>query len=196
MNEVGCQRAIRKLIQDNEDVLCSEMIQFGQQREIKDVVLSVMTPPVEYYYILVQVLRKIGTNFGGAPGNQAKPHRRAEYNCAVHVLDVAVASGEAGEEQYEMAHTDHRILCDRIEALVCGTYFPAGGTYATYFGGYPICIPDPDSNSEYKLKRGRTSDRVVNVQNQDTTWTDPNSDQYTPIFYSTLTFTMEEEWVR
>lgn len=195
MNEVACQRAIRKLIRDNQDVLVSGMVQQGEQRAINDIVLSVATPPTGYYYILIQVTQKTGSSFDGS-AQQSKPHRKAEYNCALHVVDPAIPSGDVGEEQYEVAHTYHRSLCDRIEALICGSYFPGGGAYATYFVGYPACIPDPDSNSVFKLMRARSNDRSVRVVNMDTNWTEPGSDTYTPIFYSTMSFTMLEEWVR
>ena len=155
-----------------------------------------MTPPVEYFFILIQISQKSGLSFSGGSDNQSKPHRKVEYNCSLHVVDVAVQSGIPDEEQYEVAHENHRVLCDRMEALICGSYYPGGGTYATYFEGYPVCIPDVESDSKFKLMRSGGNDRSVQVQNLDTTWSEPGSDQYTPIFYSTLGFTMVEEWVK
>lgn len=197
MNEIGCQRAIKKLINDNSTVLVDGLVEFGQQRRIKDIVMSVMTAPRDYYFVLVQVNQKTGSSNFTASANENKPHRKIEYTCSLHVVDVAVQSGLQGEEPYELVHEHHRVLCDRIEALICGSYYPGGGTYATYFVDYPTCIPDPESDSAFRLMRSRgNADRSVRIQNMDTMWKDPSADQPTPIFYSVLNFSMIEEWAK
>jgi len=190
MNGVGCQRAIRRLILDYADVLVAEIEQQGRRREIADVVLSPLTAPRDYYHILVQIRGVRSTSFGGAATNQAKPRRGAQYSCTVHVVDVALPAG--AEEPYEEVHTDFRNLVDGLEALFCGSYWPGSATYGTYFAGLPLCIADPESDSEFSMLRGKTRDREVRVQNMDHNWTEPNSDQWTGILYSTLDFTLEE----
>lgn len=190
MNEIGCQRAIQKLIQDYSSVLTYGHYQNGTYREIKEVTLSVLTPPVEYYHIKVQVqgVKEASEN---PPGNQAKPGRRAIYNCMVHVVDPALPSNVSGDEQYEVAHTQFRTMCDGIAAMLAGSEWESCVAYQSYFTGLPICIPDPESDSKFSLIRGR-EDRSINVQNMDHTWAEPNTDVWTPIMYTQIGFTLEE----
>lgn len=192
MNEVGCQRAIRKLIQDHQAVLVAEFQQAGQDRQIADIVLSALTAPRDYYHILVQARETRSTSFGGTVSNQAKPRRGVQYGCTVHVVDVAMPTSVIGDEPYEEVHTDFRNLVGGIAALICGSYWAGSATYGTYFESLPLCIEDPDSNSKFSMLRGKQRDREVRVQNLDHNWTDPNSDQWTGVLYSTLDFTLEE----
>lgn len=192
MNQVGAQRAIRKLIQDYADILVSGFVHQGEQREIEDVVLSVMTAPRAFYFICVEAANARSQSFGGNAGTEGKPQRVGLYELSVHVVDAALSSGDENEEPYELMHSDFRTLCDRIEAMVCGDEM--SGTYAAYFTCLPLCIPDPESTSEYRLLRQRGTDRSVRVLNLDTEWQDPNTQQWTPIFYSQIQFSLEE-WV-
>ena len=190
MNQVAAQRAIKKLIKDYASVLVSGIEHQGQAREIEDIVLSPMTAPRAYYHILVQVQR-VDSSSADPIGNQARPKRLAEYEIVIHVVDAAVPSGGAGAEPYVLMHTDFRNLCDGIAALVAGSYWPGGGTYNTYFQSLPLCIRDPDSGSKFILKRGGR-DRAIRISNLDQTWNDPDTNQWTPIFYSVIEFALQE----
>jgi len=194
MNEVGCQRAIQKLIQDYASVLTHGHCHGGTYREIKEVTLSVLTPPREYYHIKVQV-QNVREASEISPGNQAKPIRKPVYDCMVHVVDPALPSNMEGEEQYELAHIYFRSMCDGIAAMIPGAYWHSGGAYASYFSSLPICIADPESDSKFSLVRGRQNDRGVRIQNMDHTWADPTNDVWTPIHYTQITFTLEEQLV-
>lgn len=189
MNEVACQRAIQKLIQDYSDVLTYGHIHGGTQRVIQSVALSMFTRPSRYYHIVVQV-QQVREASELPPGNMAKPPRKAIYDCVVHVSDPALPSNVDGEEQYELAHTYFRTMCDGIAAMIPGAEWHSGGIYTSYFEGLPICIADPDSNSVFSLTRGRQGDRGVRVQNMDTIDTD--NEVWTPIHYSQISFSLEE----
>ncbi len=192
MNEVGCQRAIQKLLQDYSGVLTYGHYHGGTYREIKEITLSALTPPREYYHIKIQVQ---GTTEASeiSPGNQAKPDRRAVYSCMIQVVDPALPSNVAGEEQYELAHIYFRTMCDGIAAMIPGAEWKSGGVWSSYFADLPICIEDPESDSKFSLARARQGDRSVKVQNMDHTWADPNNDTWTPIHYSEISFTLVEQ---
>ena len=193
MNEIGCQRAIRKLIQDYEDVLIDGHYHQGTYREIAEVVLAAITPPREYYHFKVQVTDAEETSFGRRPGNTAKPKRRAVYNCIVHMADLALPSGNLDEEQYLEQHIDFRSMVDGVAAMISGSYWRSGGTYAAYFEGLPICIEDPETDSKFNLVRGAADDRSVRVQNLDFEWRETTNDVWTPMFYSRCSFRLEEQ---
>lgn len=194
MNQVGCQRAIQKLIQDYSSVLTYGHYHGGTYRTIQEITLSILTPPREYYHICVQAQGAMESS-ELAPGNQAKPKRRPVYDCMVHVVDPALPSNTEGEEQYELAHIYFRNMCDGIAAMISGAYWHGGGAFASYFPSLPLCIEDPESDSVFSLVRGRNNDRGVRVQNMDHTWADPTTDVWTPIHYSQITFTLEEKLV-
>lgn len=193
MNTIGCQRAIRRLIQDYQDVLVHGHYQLGTYRTIATIALSILTPPNKYYHLGVQVTEAEETSFGKRPGNEAKPNRKAVYKCIVHAADRAMPSGDVGEEQYLEAHTHFRSMCEGIAAMTSGSYWNSGGTYATYFEGLPICIEDPNTDSRFSLVRGNADDRLVRVQNLDLHWADvDNREAWTPMFYSRIAFSLEE----
>jgi hypothetical protein len=193
MNEIGCQRAIRQLIQNNEAVLVHGHYHQGTYREIGEIVLAAVSPPTEYYHYKIQITDAEETSFGRRPGNTAKPKRRAVYNCIIHMVDLALASGNLGEEQYLAQHIDFRSMVDGVTAMVSGSYWRSGGTYAAYFVGLPICIEDPESDSSFDLVRGAADDRSIRVQNLDFEWRDTNNDVWTPMFYSRCSFALEEQ---
>lgn len=192
MNEVGAQRAIKNLIETYQDVLVDGHYQQGTYRSIEEVVLSVLTPPRLYYHVTVQVR---GTEDMSFPArNIVNPQRNPLYDCMIHVVDVARASGTYMAEQYELAHTHFRSMTEGMVAMLAGSYWasPINGTYYTYFESLPICLEDPDSNSKFKLIKGGRSDRLIRVQNLDQTWQDPSNEIWTPLFYSTIQFNLEE----
>lgn len=193
MNEIGCQRAIRQLVQNYQDVLVYGHYQRGAYRSIEEIVLSVLTPPKRYYHVKVQVTDVREVSFAGRPGNEAKPRRRAVYSCIVHLADAALPSGDVGEEQYLEAHTHFRSMVDGVAAMVSGSYWRSGGTYASYFEDLPICIEDPETSSKFSLVRGTADDRNVAVQNLDFEWPDVDNEVWTPMFYSRVNFKLEEQ---
>jgi len=195
MNEVGAQRAIKKLIDDYKDVLVDGHYQQGTYRAINEITLSVLTPPRQYYHVKVQVRGAEDMSF--VDRNTAKPRRKPVYDCMIHVADPAKASGTYWAEQYELAHTHFRSMVEGIAALVAGSYWasPINGTYYTYFQSLPICIEDPDTNSKFHIVRGGRSDRLIRVQNLDHTWQDPDNEVWTPLMYSTIQFSLEEQIV-
>lgn len=192
MNVVGCQRAIRQLLQDYSSVLTYGHDHGGTYRTIKEIAISLLTPPREFYHINVQV-QAIQEVSELAPGNEAKPGRRAVYNCMLKVVDPALPSNVEGEEQYELAHIYFRTMCDGIAAMIPGSYWHSGGIYASYFTSLPICIEDPGSDSKFSLVRSKQGDRSVRVQNMDHSWADTNEEEWTPIHYSEISFTLAEQ---
>lgn len=195
MNEVGCQRAIQKLIEDNKGILTYGHYHQGSYRAIEEITLSVLTPPREYYHVKIQVGEVSESSFGPRPGNEAKPRRRPVYNCVVHVVDAALPSGIQGAEQYELMHTDFTNMLDGMTALICGSYWQAGGSYGAQFMNTPLCLTDPVTGAEYSLVRDQANDRLVRKQNLHHTWVDPDSEVWTPLLYSTLTFRLEQRIV-
>lgn len=194
MNTIGCQKAIKQLVDDYAGVLVYDHYQHGTYRAIEEVSISVLTPPRQYYHIKIQVQDVTDASFGGRATNIAKPKRHPLYNCMIHVVDAAIPSGTVGEEQYEEAHTDFRTMCEGIAAMITGSYWAGGGPYQTYFQSQPICLADPNSNSKFSLLRD-ANDRMVKIVNMDQTWADPTTDVWTPILYSQISFRLEEQIV-
>jgi hypothetical protein len=195
MNQVGAQRAIKNLIDLYSDVLVSGHYQRGTYRTIKDVIYSVLTPPRDYYHVGIQIRGVNEASFQDT--NTAKPKRVPVYDCMVRVVERALPSGDEGEEQYFEAHAHFRSMVEGMVSLIAGSYWatPIVGSYHTYFEDLPICIQDPESNSEFSLVRGARSDRLVKVQNLDHTWFDPNNEVWTPLLISTIQFNLMEQMV-
>jgi len=191
MNQNGARRAVVKLLRDYQDVLVYGFVHQGQQREIKSIYKSAMSALDAYYHMLVQVETGQTQNYA-RQANESKPHRRGGYEMTVHIVDAAIGQGTY-VEPYELMDEDFRELCDRVEALVTGSYHAGLGTYASYFQSLPICIADPNTESKFGLPRG---DRQVRVINLDHTYEDPTNEVYLPLLYSQVKFTLEEEWER
>ncbi|NIR26609.1 MAG: hypothetical protein GWN77_06545 [Gammaproteobacteria bacterium] len=193
MNDVGCQRAVKQLIEGYSSVLTSGFTHQGQVRSIKDIVLSPMTAPRDFYFVYIGITNATTQSFGGNPGNEGKPHRAGKYQCEVHIVDVAIPQG-SDVEPYELMHVDFRELGNRFEAMLTGSYHAGLGTYASYFESLPICLEDTQTDSKFTLERGRGPDRQVVKENLDHTWYDPDNDTYTPLFYSIIRFNLIEGW--
>lgn len=189
MNEIGCQRAIRWLLEQYSDVLTYGHYQNGTYRTIAEIVLSPLTPPQEYYHILVQA-EGVKEASDVNPGNQVKPPRVAIYDCTIHVVDPAFPSNIVNAEQYEVAHEDFRTMCDGIAALIAGSTWHSSSVYSSYFTGLPVCMTDPQSDSKFSMVRG-SGDRGIDIRNMDHTWKDPDNETWTPIMYSRISFKLE-----
>lgn len=192
MNEVGVQRAIKKLISEYSDVLTEGHYLQGTYMDIKEFAFSAITPPKQYYHVKIQVIGVEDMSFPAR--NIVNPTRNPAYDCMVHVVSLARSSGISLEEPYLKIHTYFRSMVEGMVASISGSYWasPINGTYYSYFEGFPVCIEDPDSDLTCKLVKSPRNDRLIRVQNLDSRWLDPDNEVWVPLLYSTIQFRLEE----
>lgn len=174
MDAVSVKADLRELIRSNEDALIQGMVHQGQQRFIKQVALSNLTPPSGYYYILVYVTDQREFTRGQTSTVQ-KPTPQAEYEVQLEVSDEALV--QIGDlEAYETMHLDFDRFTDRLVDLI---------REQSWFGSDP----------KRKLKRAAgEQDRRVEKSNLSGTFVDTENNS-TATLYCQIRFTLVEECV-
>ena len=170
MNQDGCQRAIKKLIEDNRFALVDGFYHQGTYREISDIVFTPLAPPRAYYFIVVLV--DTATEGTEPASRNMLGRQRNTYACSVHIVDAAITE-QRDTVPYETMSLDFRAFCDRLVGLLRSTNC--------------FTPPSPDM-SEFRLLH---PERSVQVRSRDTQWSSAEVG-FLSIFFATLSFTLEE----
>jgi hypothetical protein len=178
MHQIECQRAIKNLIESGHDTLVSNLSYQGVQRRIDQIATTPLSPPVQFYYVLVYVSGARSFSYGRS--NVNKTHEACVYDVDVHLVDAAYQ--QMGDNvPYGKMSDDFRLFCDRVISLLRDT---------DRFGAEP-----PYDEPCFRLLRGEgTADRVVRIENLDHNWYDNEGNLVGAILYTVLKVQVEEMW--
>lgn len=179
MNETAILDALKSLIDDNKSTLVTGMTHQGQARAIEHITTSVLTPPVAYYYIALEINEVAESSKFGVFATAERPPRSAVYNCEVNVADYLV--GVAGEaELYETMHNSFRLLVDRIAKLIEEQKW----------------IPSISDSPKVRLVRSGTAgnDRAIQKVNTNQGWFD-QAESYHALAFCQLRFLVADETI-
>lgn len=176
MNEAYTKDSLRDLLLANENTLVSGLTHQGQQRAIRQVALSNLTPPGGYYYILVYLTdaREFSRPQGSIMQN---PTAVAEYDVQLELSDEAILQqADIHTEAYETMAMDFDKFSNRIVKLL---------REQSWIGDEP----------KLKLKRGSgEADRRIEKSNLSGNYTD-TEEREVALLYCQIRFTLIEECV-
>jgi hypothetical protein len=169
VNLVLAVDAIYSVIDANKASVVSGIVHQGQQREIKEIHKSVLTPPLEYYAVMIHV----GEGPEALQDARNSPIRVpvSEYHAEVHISDFAIPQqGDPDQTPYETMHTDFRTVVSKLAKVFRDTqWMPNATTRPRY------TLKDPG-------KEIRVSDR--------TRWFADAANRY-PVLYAVISFTLQ-----
>lgn len=177
MDSGNVLRKIKNIILDAREDLVLELRHQDVDREIKQVTTSTLTPPREFYTVLVTISSSeefdqvVGANM---PINMRKPpaQRRSRYNVEITVGDEAVMQYTDADlddaeffEPFEKMDEDFQLLVNRMAKLIL----------------------DSDVKGNIRLDNNRT----IAQFNESYTWDE--AERFHAMLYAQLRFTVVEE---
>jgi len=128
MNESKVALGYKKLIDDNREVLLDGLSAGGEEKEIKQLTSSILTPPELYYFVAVDVEQatmeydspKMPANISHSVAKDVSRLPFDTYEVRIYVLDYAVQTEplESVLQSFEEEHETFRIFTDRIVNLL------------------------------------------------------------------------------
>jgi hypothetical protein len=164
MNETAAVEAVYTVIEAQKEILVQDLIQDGAQREIRELVSSVIPEGLSSYVISIDCLRVVestrpsGNVISGAPQTEI-------YTIVVDVVDVPIILAEDPEGRpYKTSHDHFRLLIARLVKLL---------RKDTNF------FPSQTASPRFTMAVNRTEgDRRVEVRNQHRTQRETISAHY------------------
>jgi len=179
-NTAGLKLALKDLIQNNNNELVEGLVHQGVNREIAQITTSTLSPPIGYYFIMIDVSLDREQSRPVSARTTAHPSREVIYTAQVWIGDVAqVELDDEQQSVYETMHLDFDRFVDRVAYLI---------EQQTWIGTTP----------KVKLARARGSgagadgDREVQRENLSATWENNEGDNVASLL-SRLTFRLVDE---
>lgn len=167
MNTERVLNQIKDLIVLNKDLLVTDLIHQGEQRELKVITTSSLTPPTAYYAVLITSSASFESDIvmGAQVGInvRANKKRTAFYNIEISIGDEAVGDFQ-DDELFETADKDFQKLLNRIAELILNA----------------------DKDGELRLG----NDREIRQLNAVEDWL--HADEYHAMLFGQLQFTVED----
>lgn len=174
MNETAVLLSIKELIQLNSATLTQDLVHQNVRRSLAQIATSNLTPPNQYYYVLIYVTDAREGSKPTKSRTTQRPTRNAYYDIQIEISDQAMV--QIGEDQpYDTLHNDFRRLCDRTVHLI---------EQQNFIGTSP----------KVKLLRREGEDRWFTKLNLSGTWQDTESQNWAAL-YSQIRFTVIDECI-
>lgn len=168
MNQNLLASTIKAILSDNEEDFFEGINLNSVQRGWGFITESDLTPVEGYYACYITVFSPSNKSQEPVSVNSRMPPTKSEYSVKIHMADLAEV--ELGEENpYETASRQFRTVLNRI---------------ANYF-------TDNDVGSGFKLRRGRTEDRVVEANDLSGSFKDVEGNEF-PGLYAEIDFQVED----
>jgi hypothetical protein len=154
MNEAAAINVLYDLIDSNNEMFVDGLELNGEQRHIRTLSRTVMTPPLSFYAIHFHV----ASSFMRPSIGQAQvrnPVMEASYSASIFATDFAqITSGETSA--FETQHDQFRVFTDRIAVLIKDQFW----------------MTDVVTGLKFRLPEEKRIDKINTIQryDQETAW--------------------------